>query len=129
MADLIILGPTFGLTPWLSSALELWTTSVSRIPGEIHLLVSSTLHHGDTQLAPFLPGFVQTLAKNMEILLKKDLIKFCDWLGTVSKNKEMKNNCKEYYSMANEKKGIRRASYGSKSVSIADLRDMLSWRW
>lgn len=65
----------------------------------------------------------------MEILLKKDLIKFCDWLGTMSKNKEMKNNCKEYYSMANEKKGIRRASYRSKSVSIADLRDMLSWRW
>lgn len=115
--------PTFGSPPQLCSVLDLWTASVSSMPGNLLTQLRPTSlflpHHVDTWLASFLPGFVQTLAKETEIFMKEDFMKFCDWLGMRPRQRKMKSICQEHYSIVDKKKeGIRRAAYGGMTKNM-----------
>lgn len=50
--------------------------------------------------------------------MKEDLMKFCDWLGIMSREKKMNSICKEHYGIVDKDEGISRAAYGSKTVSM-----------
>lgn len=109
MAGLSILVPTFGSPPWLCSTLDLWIASVSSIPGDIYLLISSISWR---HTIGFLPSWICPDFKKRDTDSHEGRFDEILWLVRYGvKEEENEKYLLKHYSIVCKKQEIRRAAY------------------